>query len=52
MGFHELIQFTRCDADFELNQSKELERGLIIFHLFVSYTKLIWSQPVLRPSVD
>ena len=29
-----------------------LKRGLIIFHLFVSYTKLIWRQPVLQPSVD
>ena len=29
-----------------------LKRGLIISHLFVSYTKLIWRQPVLRPSVD
>ena len=26
--------------------------GLIISHLFVSYNKLIWRQPILRPSVD
>ena len=29
-----------------------LKSGFIISHLFVSYTKLIWRQPVLRPSVD
>ena len=29
-----------------------LKRGLIISHLFVSYTKLIWPQPALRSSVD
>ena len=29
-----------------------LKRDLIISHLFVSYTKLIWRQPVLRPSVE
>ena len=29
-----------------------LKQDLIISHLFVSYTKLIWHQPVLRPSVE
>ena len=33
-------------------RKKFMKRGLIISHLFVSYTKLLRRQPVLRPLAD